>query len=70
MTKIEKQNALKAIADKCRKEWKKVSPTDLPALKSITSKYGKQAELLGFDVEDMKYEIGIMNGVLVDRRMQ
>lgn len=60
-------NAFKAICRQCNDEMKTVDRKDLVALKDITDKHGKKAELLGFSKTKMMYQIGVINGVFKER---
>lgn len=62
-------NALNAIAKRCNSEMKAVNKLDLSALRCITNRHSVDAKLLGFTHTDMMVEIGRVNGVLKNRRL-
>lgn len=70
MSKSEQQHAaLKGIARACNAELKQVDSKNLKLLKSITDAFGTKAKLIGFSKTELLHQIGVLNGKLVDRRL-
>lgn len=64
-----KYNALHSIAKRCNKAIKGIDKNDLPALTEAFNRFAVDVKLLGFTMLDMKIEIGVINGVLKNRRL-
>lgn len=62
-------NALNAIAKRCNSEIKIIDREDMEAIKEATDRFAVDAKLIGFSKTDMLIEIGCINGVLKNRRL-
>lgn len=70
MTHSEQQYAaLNAAARACNAKLKQVDKQDLQAIANVFDSFKSTVELLGFKLMDLKVQIGRLNGVLKDRRL-
>ena len=64
-----KYNALNAIAKRCSDAMNAISKDNLAALREITDRFAVDAKLIGFSKIEMMHEIGVVNGVLKNRKL-
>lgn len=65
-----KENAIKALANKCNAEMKLCDPNDLIAMAGIMTKYEPTIKALGLSRVQFMVEIRYINHPEKDRRMQ
>ena len=62
-----KHNAFLAICKACNDEIRPIDRKDLAAIRLVMDRYAAKAKLLGFSKTVMMYQIGVINGQLVDK---
>lgn len=62
-------NALHSIAMRCNEQIKGIDKNDLPALTEAFNRFAVDVKLIGFSMLDLKVKVGVINGVLKNRRL-